>query len=330
MPNRNNLYLLRVILLIYALLNILIYGYKLHLKLYRRNINNSNDKIIQIGKLNETSNITIITTMFKIPKSKHSTKDYKKWSAKFFSSLGSPLVAYVDEFWSEIFIKECILRNLNAFIFIVPNIWKILMELEIKRNKTYLEKYLLNQEILDPDKKTHSLELYAIWNLKLYLLNKTAYLNPFDSKFFLFTDSGAWRGKVFKKWPDHRFIIDLGIKLNDKILFGQINEPDPKNFSIFKDLIQGTFFFGSTQAIRDISKEYYNLHDEWLDKGWFIGKEQNLLNFLTYVKNSALIVKLNTRLFNCKYKYDEWFFYQYYFAQIKDFICFDDKLSILL
>ena len=290
----------------------------------------SNTKMVRIGKENTINNVTIVTMLIKIPKSKHSNEDYNKWSSKMIDSIGVPFVAYIDEYWSESFIKLCRERKLNGIVYIIKNIWQILNDLEMERNRNYIESYKTKQMKKDREKRIHSPELYAIWNLKAFIVNTTTNSNPYRSNFFIYTDCGAWRNKVFPNWPDVKLIANLIPKLNDRILFGQINEPDRKRISIYKDLMEATFFAGSTRAIRDYTQEFYRIHDEWLDKGLFIGKDQNMLNSLTYIETPHLIARLNTRPDNCTKSFDQWFFYQFYFAHEDQFICNVKKLSLLL
>ena len=330
----SKIYMIIKIMVIYGLYVLLIARDDDTLKLnsmLREYRNKSKTKMVRIGEENKTSSVTIVTMLIKIPKSKHSYNDYKNWSSNMIDSLGVPFVAYVDEYWSESFIKLCQERNLNGIVYIIKNIWQILNDLEMERNRNYIENYITEQIEKDREKRIHSPELYAIWNLKAFIVNTTTNSNPFQSNFFIYTDCGAWRNKVFPNWPDVKLIANLIPMLYDRILFGQVKEPDQiLRVSIYEDLMEATFFAGSTRAIRDYTQEFYRIHDEWLDKGLFIGKDQNMLNSLTYIETPHLIARLNARPANCTKSFDEWFFYQFYFAHEDQFICDVKKLSLLL
>ena len=112
-------------------------------------------------------------------------------------------------------------------------------EFERVRKKDYVKAYREHQWELDGEKSIHSPELYAVWNLKTYLLTKTAHRNPFKSEFFIYTDSGAWRDKQFSNWPDQSIVQKVANKLGDRILYGQVGNPNMNDFSIYRDLIQG-------------------------------------------------------------------------------------------
>lgn len=111
--------------------------------------------------------------------------------------------------------------------------------LELNRNKSYIIAYKEKQLILDPEKNIHSPELYAVWNLKHFLVTKVTNLNPYNSHIFIYTDSGAWRTRVFKNWPDQMFIRNLKRNLKNRILYGLIKEPEMTNYSPSQDLIEG-------------------------------------------------------------------------------------------
>ena len=112
-------------------------------------------------------------------------------------------------------------------------------EFERVRKKDYVKVYREHQWELDGEKAIHSPELYAVWNLKTYLLTKIAQRNPFKSEFFIYTDSGAWRDKQFSNWPDENIVQTVANKLGDRILYGQVGNPNMNDFSIYRDLIQG-------------------------------------------------------------------------------------------
>jgi hypothetical protein len=197
-------------------------------------------------------------------------------------------------------------------------------ELELARARSYINSYFTKQYCLDPEKHIHSPELYAVWNLKTYLVFISARLNPYNSEFFIYTDSGAWRGKVLANWPDQVFVRELAEKLDQRILYGQVGKSN--------DIIQGTFFGGSLEAVVNVYDEYFRVHDEWLDKGLFVGKDQNLMNELAFSSRSrSLVARLKAYDLNCNRNYDAWFFYQYYFANLSFYICENEnKLDILI
>jgi hypothetical protein len=291
-------------------------------------------RLVEIGDRNKLAEtfVTIVTIYFEAKKSKHSREKYNNWIVKMIKSLrtDTPLVAFLDEKSSNFFIQKCQQAQLTAVFFIAESIWHVVKKVEQIRNRTYMDEYLLKQKKMDQEKNLHHQDLYAIWNMKIHLVNQAAQQNPFNSTFFLFTDSGAWRNKQkFTNWPEISFVKEIASRINDKMLYGQV-DVSKKAFSVTHDVIQATFFAGSAKAIKAIYEDYFALHDDMLDNGLFVGKEQNLMNILTFYKSSKKIVKLKAHHLDCSIWYDKWFFYQYYFAKQDDYICNENKFSILL
>ncbi|RNA29052.1 hypothetical protein BpHYR1_031252 [Brachionus plicatilis] len=207
--------------------------------------------------------------------------------------------------------------------------WQLFHQIELWRNRSYTENYQQKQWNMDPEKSLHNPNLYAIWNSKHYAMKITVDTNPFNSSFFIYTDIGAWRKKHLTNWPDTKFVGKLGQKLRDKILYGQINKLVSKEINLKKDTIQGGFIAGSKSAVQYAANAYYGAHDDLYDKGLFIGKEQTIMNYVTYVKKFEFISKLRTWSIDCSTSYDNWFFYQYFFAHQNQYPCANDKFSLI-
>lgn len=80
-------------------------------------VRNNHSNIYYIGNQSLESFTTVITTLFDLKKSKHKQNEYDKWSETMLKSMGAPLVAYVDNFWAEKFIKRCNELNLTGKVF---------------------------------------------------------------------------------------------------------------------------------------------------------------------------------------------------------------------
>ena len=63
-------------------------------------------KVIYVGDRHRISHTTVLTTMYYFGKSKHSKKDYEKWSGTMTRSIGAPIVAYIDTKVEEKMIKR--------------------------------------------------------------------------------------------------------------------------------------------------------------------------------------------------------------------------------
>ena len=199
-------------------------------------------------------------------------------------------------------------------------------KLEIERNKNYTFHYKFNQHALDPEKHIHNPNLYAIWNLKFYLLNISATLNFYNSSFFIYTDSGSWRDGVFSNWPDIEVVKKVHKKLGDRFLSGQVGEFT----NINSNSIQAGFFAGSKKAINEYTNEYYRVHDEMLNNSKFVGKEQTIMNEICFKTRKDLVARLKTYNIRCSKGYDIWFFYQYFFASNDQYICEERENLIIM
>ncbi|CAF0764100.1 unnamed protein product [Adineta steineri] len=152
--------------------------------------------------------------------------------------------------------------------------------------KTYLATFERQHQV-DPERALHSVDLYAVWCAKSYVLNRSAELNPFGTKYFLYVDAGAFRSANyrFRAWP-HPAAISTVFN-NDRFFLGMIT-PLPRRFCAFNytmmdgpikmDLIEGTFMGGSASAIRWWTSVYYATIDDYRAKDFFIGKDQYVMN----------------------------------------------------
>lgn len=50
-----------------------------------------------------------------------------------------------------------------------------------------------NQHQIDPEKYIHSPALYAVWGSKSWMLKVAADENRYNSTYFFWVDTGAWR-----------------------------------------------------------------------------------------------------------------------------------------
>ena len=210
-------------------------------------------------------------------------------------------------------------------------------ELELHRNKTkntYVYSYFREQHQLDQEKKIHNPNLYAIWNLKVYIVWKIAEKNHFQSDFFIYSDMGAWRQGVITHWPNQLIVKSVVNKIYNKILFGQVYEMNPLSYSELNAYIEGGFFGGTKEAINMFQFIYYNLHDYRLKNGLFVGKDQVIMNILAFESSNVSIARLNAYDVKCldnNYQ-NRWFLYQIYFSELKP-LCYSEKardLSLII
>lgn len=303
------------------------------IKKYSANLSkilNGEYDIIQIGNASANSYETIVSMYFLLQQSKHSHKEYIGWMNNYFKSVTSPIIIYTDLGWYENLVKASIETNQNVTFIVVRDLWVLMRELEKVRNKSYVEYYKKYQPELDIlEDYSHNPELNALWNLKYFLMNKTTLLNPYKSEFFIYCDIGAWRHYWLSNWPNKDFVLKLHKKLADNVLLGKIRLFKKENYSPLRDIIEGGFFAGSSKAIRTLAENFYEVHDQRIKDGYFIGNDQTILNILAVERENQSISILRTRNLNCKINYNHWFFFLYFLADQDKFICKNDKFSLI-
>jgi hypothetical protein len=268
---------------------------------------------------------TIITVYFSLNNSKHSNEDYQVWIQNMLFSIDAPLVVFTDFNTKDLVIK--FRYGKPTILYIYDNVWQLMRELESYRNKSpfyYINSYVYHQTRLDEEKLIHNPNLYAIWNLKPYLSAKVSRDNPFETNFFIYTDMGAWRYGLISYWPNQTFVKEINEIINDRVLLSQIEEygfNNNNNFEPYMDIIQGGFFAGTQKALLNFEQIFYDLHDERLIDGYFIGKDQTFFNILTFQTHSSQISRLESFNYKkCIHKFDwnPWLFYQIFFSSLMD------------
>ena len=284
----------------------------------------SNLNITHHGNMTQ-SYATLVSMYFPLERSKHSTKRYDEWLSRMFQYVKGPIIFFTNDYMNNIIkLRENITSPITFIRF--NNIWEILNKLEIERKQNYTYHYKFTQHQKDPEKHIHNPNLYAIWNLKSYLVNMSATLNFYNSSFFIYGDSGAWRDGVFSNWPDIDVVKRIHNKIGDKFLSGEVGGFS----SIFRDSIEGTFFAGSQKAIIEYSNEYYRVHDERLNNSEFVGKDQTNMNKVSYITRKDLVARLKTYGLRCWKGFDRWFFYQYFFASDDQYVCEERENLIMM
>ena len=214
------------------------------------------------------STTTVVSVYFAFRKSKHTHERYDGWVRNMLTSVRSPLVMFIDP-QSLARYKDVRTAALTTFI-VYESVWDMLYELEAERNHSYVRNYQRAQHRLDREKKLHNPHLYAVWNLKAYMVSRVLDLNPYSSRFFIYTDAGSWRYGPIPGWPDATLVQRVSTSIGDRVLFGQISAK-PNLRKPWHDAIQGNFFAGNERAMRTFYTVFYAIHDRRLDRHMFIG-----------------------------------------------------------
>ena len=260
--------------------------------------------------LNVTTGILLVSAMFPLTKSKHSVEDYISWFSMFLGPITTDIYFYTPPVFSPNIQKargEGLPITLNtsyASPFDIPP----LMGLEEKYQKMHKN---------DREMFRHFPELYAVWNAKPFFLDSALKILQRQGKVYdyaFWTDAGSFRENyAFKDWPDTHRVDHFwkkgseisGTARDGLIFFPLSGLPESKmkhwteemgpvdnevsegkfiflvfSYVTFKNIAQGSFFGGSSNAVSWWSKTYYAYHDHYLSFGHFVGKDQTLINAL--------------------------------------------------
>ena len=142
--------------------------------------------------------ILLVSAMFPLSKSKHSTKDYSDWLGRFLGTLTTDIYIYTTPDLAETLTEirgslPIIIDTSYSSPFEVPPL-------------VGLEETYTKMNDMDKEKWHHSPQLYAVWNAKPFLL-QTAVRNLADEKrlydYAFWNDAGSFRrNHVYENWPD--------------------------------------------------------------------------------------------------------------------------------
>ena len=275
-------------------------------------------KSIQIGRI-VPCNLTVVSVYFKLNRSKYLFDSYGRWQRYFFRSISTtPIVVYTDKKSLSSLLEASLYTSNPKTFYVFENIWSIMSLIEADRNKRpgeYTHNYKEKQKLLDPEARLHNAELYAIWNCKSYLLKRSSSgpHNLYESKFFIYSDIGAFRGRFFPKWPDADYVDELGDRIKDRILLSQISAESAQ--SEMTDHTVGGFIAGSPEALLFFYEKFYEIHDERMNQGKFIGKDQTIMNLFARTHANHTCKLWPGELLNkCRSASNIWFTYQDYFS----------------
>ena len=243
--------------------------------------------------------ISIVTGYFPLRKAKHSQSEYLSWLQNLLSFCSCPMIIFSSAEFHPILHR--LRRNGSLPSFFIVDYQSPLEMPPIQSLRFTFER----QHRIDPEGVYHSVELYAVWCAKSFMLNRSAELNPFNSKFFLYVDAGAFRSSNyrFENWPDREIIRP--ILAEQRLLLGLI-APLPRRFCplnysmnegpIRMDLIEGTFMAGSIDAVRWWTAVFYATIHDYLSRDFFIGKDQSIMNAIALVHAARLQILLPFRI----------------------------------
>lgn len=256
--------------------------------------------------------VTVITAYFQLDKSKFSHSQYQTWMKNFWSSVSAPIVAFTTDIDKPHLSK---LRGVLPAMFITfESLW------HVPPAAHYQDLFVRQHANLDPEGFRHSPELYAIWDFKAWFTATTAIHNPFNSKYFMWVDAGSFRQRSFIGWPAilkvaHAFQL---CKHDSCVIVAKIsaatvnlvNATDKRGS--LGDVFQGGFFAGTRSGMLWWCIELFDLLNEHIRHGVFVGKDQTLYNQMTVQNYWRTAWIASYALKHCGP--DTWFAFEYVFA----------------
>lgn len=179
--------------------------------------------------------------------------------------------------------------------------------------KHYIKEFNETYEI-DFEKAIHSVPLYIIWAEKCKFLEKAILNNYFNTTCFYWVDAGFFRNsKIINKyldWPSSKNCFQDPRVIFNVLRNSSISEIEElKNFNINTHLefqkkinVGGNMFGGHSKYVKKFINLYYNTIELFSKKKIFIGNDQNLFAFISYLHPE--IVKLVYS--------NDWFYLQNY------------------
>lgn len=258
-------------------------------------------------KSNYKDDITLITALFKT-KSKYPNEFYLSWVENLLL-LNCSIVFFVDKQISNI------IRNKRPKLYENKTIW---IETSINEffSYKYFKKNFEESYKIDIENSYHTVPLYLIWAEKCSFLKKSIYRNYFHSKCYYWIDAGYFRDKddkYIQNWPsskkcyeDPRVIINGIRRLSNEEIKGLKNF----NISIYKNIINKVnvasgLFGGNPEYLLKFSNLYYKALKDFIKHKLFIGKEQNLFAYVSYL-NPNIVKIINS---------GDWYYFKSYLSE---------------
>ena len=299
--------------------------------------------------------LTITTAYFPFP-SKHSSTNYHQWLANFLSLNPTPIVIYTTPAfyphmaairYNHLFTNcnhtHFTLNTLNSPHLVPCQLQhdRSLTDFPTHFNITFASplalpitslysSYWESQLAMDPERKKHTPTLYATWNAKAYLVNRTATENPFHSKYFAWMDAGQFRnphkpwqsavdveklaavfgesevesGAEYREYnatvhphPSATAVVSrqhkLLVNLVHTLPASYCSPVDPLTsfpLTLLSDHTAGQSFLGTAHAIHWYTDAYYRLLLSYQQRGVLWGKDQNVANGLVWGYKGSVIM----------------------------------------
>lgn len=268
--------------------------------------------------VNEAHPFTLVTAFYDM-KSKFPSAKYIQWMNNLYSVYPGYMVIYTEEKYVTLFHT---LRSKYAdktCIIVAPqSSWGAIKDVSAG---FWEAQYEMDHE------KSHSPKLYMIWYQKNDFVQRTIRENPFGHSKFMWCDAGAVRTPAVQSWVAGMAQTGSRI-LADKMTVLQINPFTQEekvqsrtqlvDFTRNKDRIGGGILAGGIEAWKLWDTHYRSMIGEFVERGLFVGKDQNLFsNMVLKYPNDVLVIDADPAVGHENY----WFYLLYYFGcGLKEFV----------
>jgi hypothetical protein len=182
------------------------------------------------------------------------------------------------------------------------------------------------QWLIDREKRIHCPRLYAIWNGKHCLALEVAWMNPDAIVFWI--DAGSCREQKYDKiqFPNElRMSHAVPSEARGAMIFATWRKVIVRRSSflhlIRSEFIMGTFFGGDVTALRSFSIAFWAIHNYFLERGKFVGKDQSIMATYFVYANRAWVQP------NYEARCCSWFSTYSFYTDTR--ICFDKIPNLL-
>ena len=237
-------------------------------------------------------NITLVTAFYNI-ESKHSFNEYLEWINNILK-INRSMVFYTEKSTYKK-IKKMRSKELKK-----KTIWIEYNMKDFYSYKHYLKEFKETYN-LDIEKSYHSVPLYLIWAEKCKFLENAIIKNYFNSTCFYWVDAGYFRNSKtinsYLNWPSSKKCFE-----DPRVIFNALRNSSKseieelRNFNINthiefqrKDNVGGGMFGGKSKFINKFVNLYYNTIELFVKKKIFIGKDQNLFAYISYLHPEIII-----------------------------------------
>ncbi|KAJ3807837.1 hypothetical protein F5876DRAFT_90377 [Lentinula aff. lateritia] len=279
--------------------------------------------------------ILLVSGLFPLSKSKHSTEDYRSWLTLFLGSVTTDIYFFTTPELAELVadVRGSLPITINT-TFSTP--------FDIPPLANLKEPYE-RMHAIDRERSRHSAELYAIWNGKPYYLDEAVKNSEKQYSYAFWSDAGSFRNEhVYRGWPSSarlEEVWDEGSRVSgvakEDLLFFPMWEPPHASIKNWQEALGpvdtdfSSFFGGSPQTIRWWKELFYLYHNYYLSQGIFVGKDQTLINALFLLHPSRVITvwvsdpdapahqgllsSIEGPLGSCG---DNWYYYQFWLSDV--------------